>query len=391
MRRVRHWRSLLKSLAAQSDVSKHLQGKWARMESCTSNRDDHRFKRIVRKGQFKKGVDCGWCQSTTHRFCKERGFNCCIPNMKPLLCQRQHQKHLTWAKEKQNWTVALWSKVFFSHQSKFCISFGNQCPRVCREYGDAQNPRCLKFSVKFRQSVMIWEAVSSAGFGGDWYTGSDQVQSTRRVYQEFSEHFPLPSAKSFMEMLIASWHLPKLIANDLPQTSTTQRIYRAIRQHSNHFCIVNPLLIYLRTYSNNLLYTISLCCNLHIYAVIYGILSNRQRFLPILQWTIMLLEKTAVMMWCSEFFISRWRHSWLLHKSIIKQILSVLLGKLWRNLVCLKKQTYSNWQQDLWAFPFMPAGLVSLRISGLDIRITVLHDKKKSFILCRLCWSRSLY
>lgn len=183
-----------------------------------------------------------------------------------------------------------------SHQSKFCISFGNQCPRVCREYGDAKNPRCLKFSVKFRQSVMIWEAVSSAGFGGDWYTGSDQVQSTRRVYQEFSEHFPLPSAKSFMEMLIASWHLPKLIANDLPQTSTTQRIYRAIRQHSNHFCIVNPLLIYLRTYSNNLLYTISLCCNLHIYAVIYGILSNRQRFLPILQWTIMLLEKTAVMM-----------------------------------------------------------------------------------------------
>lgn len=28
----------------------------------------------------------------------------------------------------------------------------------------------------------------------------------------------------------------------------------------------------------------------------------------------------------------------------------------------------------------MPEGLVSLRISGLDIRITVLHDKKKNVL-----------
>ncbi len=34
---------------------------------------------------------------------------------------------LTWAVEKKNWTVAQWSKVLFSDESKFCISFGNQC------------------------------------------------------------------------------------------------------------------------------------------------------------------------------------------------------------------------------------------------------------------------
>ncbi len=45
---------------------------------------------------------------------------------KPLLNQRQCQKHLTWAKEKKKWTVAQWSKVLFSGKSKFCISFGNQ-------------------------------------------------------------------------------------------------------------------------------------------------------------------------------------------------------------------------------------------------------------------------
>ncbi len=45
---------------------------------------------------------------------------------KPLLNQRQRQKHLTWATEKNNWTVARWSKVLFSDKSKFCFSFGNQ-------------------------------------------------------------------------------------------------------------------------------------------------------------------------------------------------------------------------------------------------------------------------
>ncbi len=34
------------------------------------------------------------------------------------------QRRLTWAKEKKNWTVAQWSKVLFSDESKFCISFG---------------------------------------------------------------------------------------------------------------------------------------------------------------------------------------------------------------------------------------------------------------------------
>ncbi len=78
---------------------------------------------------------------------------------KPLLNQRQRQKHLTWAVEKNNWTVAQWSKVLFLDESKFCISFGNQGPRVWKNSGEAQNPCCLKSSVKFPQSVMIWAAV----------------------------------------------------------------------------------------------------------------------------------------------------------------------------------------------------------------------------------------
>ncbi len=80
---------------------------------------------------------------------------------KPLLNQRQRQKRLTWAVEKKNWTVAQWSKVLFSDESKFSF----QGPRIWRKSGEAQNPCCLKSSVKLPQSVMIWAAMSSAGVG----------------------------------------------------------------------------------------------------------------------------------------------------------------------------------------------------------------------------------
>ncbi len=86
---------------------------------------------------------------------------------KPLLKQKQHQKHLSWAKEKNNWTVAQCSNVLFSDESTFCISFVNQGPRIWRKRGESQNPCCLKSSVKFpvsddlgcRDVCWCWSAV----------------------------------------------------------------------------------------------------------------------------------------------------------------------------------------------------------------------------------------
>ncbi len=93
---------------------------------------------------------------------------------KPLLKQKHRQKHLTWAKEKKNWTVAQWSKVLFSDESTFCILFGNQGPRVWRKRGEAQNPCCLKSCVKFPQSVMLWAVICWC-----WSTVFSKVHSQR--------------------------------------------------------------------------------------------------------------------------------------------------------------------------------------------------------------------
>ncbi len=134
---------------------------------CTSNRDDCKLENTVKQSRFKHlgELHKEWTEAESVHQESPRSDIFRKRATKPLLNQRQCQKHLTWAVEKKNWTVAQWSKVLFSDESKFCISFGNQGPRVWRKSGEAQNPCCLKSSVKFPQSVMIWAAMSSAGVG----------------------------------------------------------------------------------------------------------------------------------------------------------------------------------------------------------------------------------
>ncbi len=176
---------------SQSAVSKHVNRKLIGRKKCgrkrcTTNREN-RLMRIVKQNRFKNlgelhkewteaGVNAS--RATTHRRVKEFVNSC-------------RQRCLTWAKEENNWTVAQWSKVLFSDESKFCVSFGNQGPRVWRKGGEAHSPSCLKSSVKFPQSVMIWGAMSSAGVGPLCFL---KTYVTAPVYQEILEHFMLPSA-----------------------------------------------------------------------------------------------------------------------------------------------------------------------------------------------------
>ncbi len=124
---------------------------------------------------------------------------------KPLLNQRQRQKRLTWAVEKNNWTVAQWSKVLFSDESKFCISFGNKVP----ESGGR---------VERHRIHVAWSPVWS--FHSQWWFGLPchllvlvhcvfwSPQSTQPSTRKFLEHFMLPSADKLYEG--RTWHLPTL-------------------------------------------------------------------------------------------------------------------------------------------------------------------------------------
>ena len=63
-----------------------------------------------------------------HRHIQDKGNICCIPHVNPLLNQRHCQKHLTWAKEKNNWSVNQWSKVLFQMELNFVFHLEIKVP-----------------------------------------------------------------------------------------------------------------------------------------------------------------------------------------------------------------------------------------------------------------------
>ncbi|KAG1926784.1 hypothetical protein F2P79_024675 [Pimephales promelas] len=154
---------------SQSAVSRHLSGKSVGRKKfgkkcCKTRRGDRTLRKIVEKDRFQTLGDLRkqWTESgversraTMHRRVQEMGYRCCIPQVKPLLKQKQRQKCLNWATEKQHWTVA-------------------QRLHVIRK------SRCQSLEE-------------------DWEKGNAKVQCQGMVnaasYQEILEHFMLPSAE----------------------------------------------------------------------------------------------------------------------------------------------------------------------------------------------------
>lgn len=145
-----------KAGCSQSAVSKHIhkksvgRGKCGR-KRCTTKRDDRSLNGIVKKSRFHNlgELQRQWAEAgvqvskaTVHRRVRELGYNSRIPMVKPLLNSKQRKKRLTWAMEKKHWTVAEWSKVLFSDESKFCMSFGSQGARVWRKAGEELEIQC---------------------------------------------------------------------------------------------------------------------------------------------------------------------------------------------------------------------------------------------------------
>ncbi len=140
---------------SQSAVSKHVYRKLSGRKKCgrkrcTTNRENHSLMRIVKQNRFKNlgELHKEWTEAEVKA--SRKLATVVVRGVLPGLRRRR---------------TAQWSKVLFSDESKFCISFGNQGPRVWRKGGEAHSPSCFKSSVKFPQSVMIWGAMSSVGVG----------------------------------------------------------------------------------------------------------------------------------------------------------------------------------------------------------------------------------
>ncbi len=121
---------------------------------------------------------------TTLRHIQERAT-------KPLLKQKHHQKHLIWLRRKITGLLLSGPKSSFQMKVIFHFNLEIKVPESWRKSGEAQNQCCLKSSVKFPQSVMIWATMSSAGVGPLCFLKSTVNAA---FYQDILEQFMLPSA-----------------------------------------------------------------------------------------------------------------------------------------------------------------------------------------------------
>ncbi len=142
-------------------------------------------------------MDWGWGQgikSHHTQTCQEFGYSC-------------HRDILPGLRRRRTGLLPSGPKSSFQMR-EFCISFGNQGPRVWRKSGEAHSPSCLKSSVKFPQSVMIWGCNVIC-----WCCPLCCLKTNviAPVYHEILEHFMLLSADQLLKMLISFssriWHL----------------------------------------------------------------------------------------------------------------------------------------------------------------------------------------
>ncbi len=139
-------------------------------------------KLIQTLGRASQGVDWSWSQCIkSHHAQTSSGKG--LPSH---FWTRDNDRSITWAVEKKN----QWSKVLFSDESNLHFIWKSRTQSLEEEWRGTES-MCLKSSVKFPQSVMIWAAMSSAGVGPLCFLKSTVNAA---IYQEILEHFMLPSA-----------------------------------------------------------------------------------------------------------------------------------------------------------------------------------------------------
>ncbi len=119
------------------------------------------------------------------------------------------QRRLTWDKRRRTGLLLSGPKSSFQMRASFVFHLET---KVLESGGRVEKlivPSCLKSSVKFPQSVMIWGAMSSAGVGPLCFLKPTSLHPFTKIFWSTSCFLLL---SSFLKMLISFssriWHLP---------------------------------------------------------------------------------------------------------------------------------------------------------------------------------------
>ncbi len=160
---------------------------------CTSNRDDRKLENTVKQSRFKH-------LGELHKEWTEAGVSGSRVTTLRHLQEKSYQA-TSETETTSEASVAQWSRVLFSDESKFCISFGNQGSQSLEvEWRDTE---CLLLEVQCEVSTVI-DDFECHVICWCWPTVFSEVHSQ---HSHLPGHFRVLHAsfcwKNFMEMLIS--------------------------------------------------------------------------------------------------------------------------------------------------------------------------------------------
>lgn len=130
------------------------------------------MKKAIESGEARDGADVKKQlfptvpARTIRRELCEIGLNGRVRRKKPMLTRKHVEKRLEWAKAHVDWTLEQWLCVYFSDESKFCLT-GSDGKRYCRRRtGEEFLPQNVTKTVKHGGgSLMVWGCITPDGVG----------------------------------------------------------------------------------------------------------------------------------------------------------------------------------------------------------------------------------
>ena len=85
---------------------------------------------------------------------------CRRPARRPVLTARHRQQRLQWARQHQHWTWRQWRNIFFTDESRYCISHADGRVRVWRRHNHRfVDNNVLQVNAWGGPSIMIWGGI----------------------------------------------------------------------------------------------------------------------------------------------------------------------------------------------------------------------------------------
>jgi len=135
--------------------------------------------------------------TTVRRRLNFLGINSRVKAKKPFISVVNRRKRLAFAKLHRNWSVADWSRVLWTDESKFnALSNDSKSRRVWRRQGERMNKKYITPTVKFGGgSVFAWGCMSSSGAGALHHV--DEIMDSAVYVDILHKEVPISTKKLF--------------------------------------------------------------------------------------------------------------------------------------------------------------------------------------------------